>query len=153
MLSVIIPTRTDAYLQKTVDDLAAKAQGEIEILVVTDGYTPRLIPNAKTRVIALPRMGMRMCINWGMAEAVGEYVLKLDEHCMVDSGFDVKLAADCEPDWLVTPRRYRLDPEAWKIIQDGRPPVDYMYIEQKGGYLHGHLWELAPLRAGGSANR
>ena len=36
MLSVVIPSRTDAYLQKTVDDLVEKASGEIEIIVILE---------------------------------------------------------------------------------------------------------------------
>src|SRR3990167_90611 len=72
--------------------------------------------------------GMRAAINAGMSIAKGEYVMKLDEHCLLDEGWDVKLQADCEDDWVVIPRRYRLDAENWKIIEDGRAPVDYMYI-------------------------
>jgi len=39
-LSIIIPSRDDRYLQKTIDDLIEKAVGEIEIIVVLDGYWP-----------------------------------------------------------------------------------------------------------------
>ncbi len=139
--SVIIPSRTETYLQKTTDDLATKAQGEIEIIVVLDGYNAeRLQPNPKTRVFLLDgHPGMRACINFGMEKARGEYIMKADEHIMVAPGFDLALIAGCAPDWLVIPRRYRLDPEAWEVIRDGRPPIDYMYIEQKDGYLHGAL--------------
>lgn len=37
-VSVIIPSRNGMpYTQKTVDDLIAKAEGDIEIIVVLDG--------------------------------------------------------------------------------------------------------------------
>ena len=141
MLSVVIPSRTDAYLQKTVDDLAAKASGEIEIIVILDGYMPtRFTGNARTQIVKTKYRGMRAAINTGMRFARGDYVMKLDEHCMVAPGFDAALIADCEPDWVVVPRRFRLDADAWKVIEDGRPPVDYMYNAVKDGSLRGRIW-------------
>ena len=142
-LSVIIPSRESSYLQKTIDDLLAKAESEIEIIVVLDGYWPKdynwTDPRLKIIHLGAPGIsrGMRAAINSGMAIALGEYVMKTDEHCMFDQGFDVKLAADCQDNWVVIPRRYRLDADSWKIIEDGRPPVDYMVIENREGYLHG----------------
>lgn len=92
--------------------------------------------------------GMRDAINIGMSLARGKYVMKIDEHCMVDQGYDVKLAADCEENWVVIPRRYRLDPDAWSIVEDGRPPIDYMHIDypfqrpnDKTCGLHGGEWK------------
>jgi len=134
MISIVIPSRQPQYLQQTVDDLLGKAQGEIEIIVVFDGYwpDPMLEPNKRVKIIKHGTVhnhkGMRASINAGMAIAEGEYVMKIDEHCMVDKGFDEKLRADCEDNWVVVPRRYRLDAENWSIIKDGRAPVDYMYI-------------------------
>ena len=62
--------------------------------------------------------------------------MKLDAHCAVDEGFDVKLAQDCEYDWTMIPRMYNLDVDTWlpKLIDDKRLAVkkrklhDYMYI-------------------------
>ena len=135
MLSIIIPSRNDEYLQKTIDDLLNKAEGEVEIIVVLDGYwpNPMLVHNDRVSIIHHGTFhdsnGMRHSINTGMAIARGEYVMKIDEHCMVDQGYDTKLIADCEDNWMVVPRRYRLDAENWKIIEDGRPPIDYMVID------------------------
>ena len=39
--------------------------------------------------------------------------MKLDAHCTVDKGFDVKLMADCEYDWTVIPRMYNLHAFSW----------------------------------------
>ena len=146
-LSIIIPSRTETYLQKTIDDLLEKAEEEIQVVVVLDGYWPNKFNWSDPKIVVVhhgtpeKNKGMRASINVGMAVAKGEYVMKLDEHCMVDKGFDVKLKADCKDDWVVIPRRYRLDADNWKVIEDGRPPIDYMYIENKGGYLHGTLWD------------
>src|SRR3990167_8455126 len=147
MLSVVIPSRNDQYLQRTIDDLLAKAEAEIEVIVVLDGYWPNPTLNNDPKIVLLHHgtihnnTGMRGSINSGVDIARGEYIMKIDEHCMVDKGYDLKLMADCEDNWVVIPRRYRLDAENWKVIEDGRPPIDYMYIENKDGYLHGTEWK------------
>ena len=147
MVSIVIPSRSDQFLQQTIDDLLEKAEGEIEIIVVLDGYWPNPILRDDPKVIILHQgmvhdnVGMRGGINAGIDIARGDYIMKIDEHCMVDQGFDTKLKADCEDNWLVIPRRYRLDADKWEIIEDGRPPIDYMYLENKGGYLHGTEWK------------
>ena len=50
--------------------------------------------------------------------------------------------------WVVIPRRGRLDPEKWEAIDDGRPDIDYMFIDypfrdlndvDRG--LHGKEWK------------
>ncbi len=136
LLSVVIPSRSPQYLKKTVQGLLDNAEGEVEVIVVLDGIwpAPDEMPPDDPRVNVIHHgekhnnVGMRGSINAGMAIARGEYVMKLDEHCMLDKGYDVKLAADCQDDWIVVPRRKRLDPDSWTLIEDGRPPVDYMYI-------------------------
>ena len=154
MVSIIIASRVDQYLQKTIDDLLAKAEGEIEIIVALDGYWPNPILKDDPRVVILHQgmvhdnVGMRGGINAGIDIARGEYIMKIDEHCMMDQGFDTKLKADCEDDWVVIPRRYRLDADKGEIIEDGRPPVDYMFLAypyerpfDKTCGLHGDLWK------------
>ncbi len=154
MLSIIIPSRSPQFLQNTVDDLLKKAKGEIEVIIILDGIWPDPLPKDDPRVRIIHQgtvrenPGMRAGINAGMAIARGDYMMKIDEHCMVDEGYDVKLAADCEDNWVVIPRRYRLDPIEWKIIEDGRPPIDYMSLDypyqrprDKTCGLHGAEWK------------
>lgn len=137
-LSVIIPSRIDTYLNPTIKDLMAKAEDEVEVIVVLDGYWPEEFVEDK-RVIYLHQgiffnnRGMRDCINAGMRVATGEYVMKIDEHCMMDQGYDKKLKADCDDNWVVIPRRWRLNADKWILTKDdepkdNRPPIDYMFI-------------------------
>lgn len=130
--SVIIPSRSEEFLQKTVDDLISKATGEIEVIVVLDGYWTTLKDDKRVKIIhhglKHDSYGMRASINLGMLVASGEYVMKCDEHTMWDEGWDEKLKADCQPMDVVVPRRYRLDPDNWVNIEDGRIPIDYMYL-------------------------
>lgn len=146
-VSIIIPDRNgQPYLQKTVDGLLENAGGDIEIIVVSDGTWPDPPLKKHERVNQIyhgthfNNIGMRDTINRGMALSTGEYVMKIDEHCMVDRGFDSTLKADCDENWVVIPRRYRLLGDEWKVEEydyhDGilypqkgaRPPVDYMYL-------------------------
>jgi glycosyltransferase involved in cell wall biosynthesis len=153
-LSVVIPSRSDQYLQKTVDDLLRNAEGEIEVIVSLDGYWPNPILTDDKRVRVIHQgtfhnsYGMRAAINAGMAIAKGEYVMKCDEHTLWEKGFDLKLKADCLEHDVVVPRRYRLDPEKWEIINDGRNPVDHMYLTNpfmrpgdKTNGLRGQEWK------------
>ena len=154
MLSVIIPSRYERWLDKTIPDILSKAEGEIEIIVVLDGYWPNPLPSTDKRVRYLHQgmiqdnHGLRDAVNAGVAISRGEYIMKIDGHCMVDQGFDTKLIADCEDDWVVVPRRHRLDADEWKLVEDGRPPVDYMFLaypyERKWDMtcgLHGDIWK------------
>jgi len=155
LLSIIIPSRSPEYLQKTVNDLLAKAEGEIEIIIVLDGvWADNFDYDCDKRVKIIHHgtvhnsLGMREGINRGMAVAKGEYVMKCDEHVMMDQGYDVKLKADCGEHDVIIPRRKRLDPDKWEIIEDGRPDVDYMSIHfpyqrtnDKTCGLHGGIWK------------
>lgn len=133
LLSVIIPSRTELYLQKTIDDLLIKAEGEIEIIVVLDGYWPTTPVHDDMGVVVLHHgmqhnnFGFRPSINKGISLSNGEYVMKTDQHCVFDQGFDVKLKADCENNWVVIPSRYSLDGPTWTIPGFKKPPDDYWY--------------------------
>lgn len=154
MLSVIIPSRSPEFLQRTIDELLEKAEGEVEVIACLDGIWPDEPIKDHPQVTVFHHgeqhnnIGMRGSINAGMRLAKGDYVMKTDEHTMVDKGFDLKLIADCKDDWVVIPRRKRLDPFEWKLIEDGRPDIDYMYIEypyakplDKTQGLHGAEWK------------
>lgn len=149
MISIIIPSRNEMFLHNTLKDLLSKAEGDIEILAVLDGYWP-----PAQEVINDPRLkylhkgnaeGMRRAINNASSIAKGEYLMKIDGHCMVDQGYDVKLTADCADNWVVIPRRKRLDAENWTLQDVGKPDVDYEFLsfpywkpEEVG--IHGTVW-------------
>lgn len=159
MVSCVIASRVDQYLQQTVDELLNKAEGDIEVIVVLDGYWPSPMLRDDHRVVILHQgtinnnEGMRSAINAGVNIARGEYIFQIDEHCMVSQGYDKRLVSICEDDWVIIPRRKRLDAELWELVNDGRPDVDYMYVEypyvkkREDGYfdktqgLHGAIWK------------
>lgn len=142
MVTIVIPSRNEPYLQKTIQDLILKAKGEIEIIAVLDGYWPQIhefVNDPRVTYIhySTPR-GMRNAINSAVRIAKGKYILKCDAHVMFDTGYDVALQEFCENNWIVVPRRYALDPEKWERTNNPKYPVDYMYLSKD---FHGVVWD------------
>jgi glycosyltransferase involved in cell wall biosynthesis len=137
-LSVIIPSRNEKYLEPTLRNILANARGDIEILVILDGWLPDPpIHMNDDRVIFFPfeeSIGQRQGINYAAKKAKGKYMMKLDAHCAVDEGFDVKLAADCEYDWTVIPRMYNLDINTFKPKYHKRTDYMYMRVREDGQF-------------------
>lgn len=151
-VSVVIPSRNERFLVPTVQDLLAKAAGDLEIVVVLDGYWEHALPSDKRlkQIHFGQARGMRPAINAGIAASTGDYILKCDGHTLWDEGYDVKLAQNYyEDNWIVVPRRYALDPENWCIERrtDNKYPIDYhKLVEPFNRYgdsnpgLHGTEW-------------
>ncbi len=155
LVSVLIPTNQEKFLTQTIKDILAKASGDIEIIVTLDGYWPHdldqkwgqsIVDDERVHYIHFSKSrGMRAGINAAAALAHGEYLMKLDGHCMLDQGFDTKLKADIEDNWIVIPRRKRLDAVNWVIQDVGKPDIDYEYLNWPKANpsevgIHGNIW-------------
>lgn len=146
-VSFLIPSRNEIYLEATIKNILKNCQGDIEIIAVLDGYKPN--PPIKInddRVLFLyyeNPIGQRAAINEAAKIATGNFVCKLDAHCAIDEGFDIKLTANCEHDWTVIPRMRNLDPETFmpRYFDDNETAwrrgkiIDYMYIGLVDGEL------------------
>lgn len=149
MISVIIPSYKDPLLNKTVESLLQGAEGEIEIICVMDGYWQAPVDDPRVKVIHLGQnRGMRRAINAGVAIAKGEYIMRTDEHCMYDQGWDKKLTETFEDNWIVTARRYFLDVVEWKVMDI--PPVDFMKLKIVG---QGENRKFSGVNADGDPNK
>ena len=147
-LTVIIPSRNEIFLNKTIEDLLNKARGDVEIIAVLDGYWPDQLPEDQ-RVIYIhwgKVHGMRSGQDAAAAIASGDYLMKCDAHCMFKEGFDLELIKASRPDWVQIPRRYSLDAENWKKYKYAR---DYLYLtypvnpdsgDWGGEGYHGREW-------------
>lgn len=145
-VSVLIPSRNERFLPQTVRGMLDNARGDVEVIVALDGYDTPLVDDPRLKVIHHPEAeGMRACINDAASLASGDYLLKADAHCLFAEGYDVALVADCEPNWMVIPRRYSLDAEKWERRLD-KSPIDahylsYPYIDPNVDTgLHGVPW-------------
>ena len=89
---------------------------------ITLDYPVRIIKNEK-------RLGLRGNVNKGMSLANGEWLVKLDDHCMLSDGWDEILLASAQKNWIVVPRRYQLDPIRWEIYKEDSTPIDYERLD------------------------
>ncbi len=144
-VSVCIPSRNEPFLQRTVDDVLAKARGDIECVVMLDGVEvpvkedPRVVVLHNAEPVGIGAAMMQMA-----QAAKGKYIMKLDAHCLLAEGYDEVLKADCDYDWLVVPGRYQLKDEKWVR---GYGPIHYLYVTypwlcepQFGCGMHGKKW-------------
>jgi hypothetical protein len=150
LLSVVIPSSEDRWLAQTINDVFDKAAGPVEVIAVLNNYSPtRPLPERPgLTYLHEPRQSMRAALNAARSYVRGEFVAKSDEHCLFSPGFDEVLKADCPDNALIIPRRYSLDPENWKIEENGKGPRDQHYlsspiwsIREKSDYsMHGLEW-------------
>jgi glycosyltransferase involved in cell wall biosynthesis len=117
-LSVLIPSRNEIFLGKTIENILENIQGDTEVITVLDGYTDPVpaIPNdPRVRLITeIISIGQRAATNKAARASEAKFVMKCDAHCAFDKGFDVKIIKDCEPNWTVIPRMYNLHAFDWK---------------------------------------
>jgi glycosyltransferase involved in cell wall biosynthesis len=100
MISIIIPSLNEPYLQKTVEDITKHAETEIEILVGDD---------------AKEKLGQRAIMNKLAKEAKGDYLMKCDAHCSFGQGFDRIMLEDMDDYTILAPYLLPLDGETWKV--------------------------------------
>lgn len=124
MISCIIPSYKDASLNKTIKSILDNAVGEIEVVVVLDGYWCEVYADPRVRVLHLGKnRGMRGAINAGVAMARGDILMRTDEHCSFSKGFDKAVADHLKDDEIMTLTRYELDPIRWKRMDN--PAVNF----------------------------
>ena len=148
-LSVVIPSYADQYLQQTVDSLLQSSElgDALEVIVVLDARWPQipLKSDRRVRIVHLgSNRGMRGAINAGMAIARGEFVGRLDEHCLFGKGYDRILTDECLPNTIISPRRYFLDPVKWEIMKEhGYVDYERLVIQDMGNGIRkfsGQKW-------------
>lgn len=93
-LAVIIPSRNEEFLERTIQDLLEHKKGKTQIIVGLDGkwsYTPiKDHPDVQIYHVS-ESIGQRAMSNQLARLSDATYILKLDAHCALDNGFDVKM--------------------------------------------------------------
>lgn len=93
-LSLLIPSRNEMFLVKTIESALNTIESDTEIIAVLDGkYADPPIPqHPRVNVIYVPEaIGQRAATNLAAKLAKGKYIMKLDAHCNFDKGFDRKM--------------------------------------------------------------
>lgn len=127
-LSILIPARNEQFLARTIEDVLKNLRGDTEVIAVLDGAwaEPPIADHPRVTLIRYPQsIGQRAATNAAarMSEAV--FVMKLDAHCALDEGFDVKLMApyasgELGPDVTSVARMYNLHAFDWRCTRCDR---------------------------------
>ena len=129
-LSILIPARNEMFLSNTVQNILENIRGNTEIIVILDGYWES-VPDAPNVTVFHNEesVGQRSAQNQGARLSRAKYLMKIDAHCVVDEGFDVKMieAMEQNPDATMVPAMYNLHafdwlcPEGHRIYQGPTP--------------------------------
>ncbi len=120
MISIIITALNEPYLLKTIADILDKTPDEIldEIIVVDDCSTdPVIISHSKVRVIRNEtRLGLIRSRNIATHTAISKYIISIDAHCKVGTGWTDEIIAILESDYrtIVIPVTSGLNPDTWE---------------------------------------
>ncbi len=120
-LSILVPSRNEMFISKTVEELQKNMRGNTEIIVALDGEwaNPGLQDAPNLTIIYFPEsIGQREATNQACRLSRAKYVMKLDAHCAVDEGFDVKMMEDMQDDWTMVPLMRNLHAFDW-VCPDG----------------------------------
>lgn len=109
-LSVLIPAKNEPYLERTVADIEAKRRADTEVLWMED-----------------PGIGQRATTTLLAEKAKGEYVMKVDAHCMFADGFDEIMLADIDDKTILAPRMLALHAENWRPRLEVPPSSQYVF--------------------------
>lgn len=122
-LSVIIPARNEIFLNRTIEEVLSKSRADTECIVILDGAWGEALPqHERLTVIYHPySVGQRAAINEGARVSKATYIMKLDAHCTLDEGYDVKLmeaAKELGREVTQVPLQYNLHAFDW-VCPDG----------------------------------
>lgn len=119
-LSVLVPARHEESLQRTIDDVLKNAQGDTEVLVALDNWeNPPEIHVPKGQIITTSA-GQRGATNALAKLSNAKYVMKLDAHCSMSPGFDVRMMEDMEDDVTMIPAVGNMHVYDWVCPQGHR---------------------------------
>jgi hypothetical protein len=115
-LSILVPSRNEMFLSRTIEDILANIEGDTEVLVVADGCwpDPPVADHPRVNMIHFTEsVGQRAATNYAARLSRAKYIMKCDAHCAFDKGFDIKLMKTFEYDWTVILRMYNLHAFDW----------------------------------------
>ena len=92
-LSILIPSRNEMFLAKTIEDILANIEADTEIIAGLDGQwaDPPVPQHERVNLIYVPEaIGQRAGANIACRLSKAKYVMKVDAHCSFDKGFDYR---------------------------------------------------------------
>lgn len=120
-LSIIIPSRNEEFLNRTVEDICKNKRGKTQVIVGLDGLWPHVSLQSHPDVVILfypEPLGQRSITKQCVKLSKAKYIMKCDAHCAFDEGFDVKMMEKMEPDMTMIPVMRNLYAFDW-VCPDG----------------------------------
>ena len=120
-LSILIPSRNEMFLKKTIDDILQHKEGKTEVIAILDGEAPvEPIPDHQDVKLIFHHesVGQRAATNNAAKISNAKYLMKCDAHCAFDQGFDVKMMSEMNDDWTMAPMMKNLHAFDW-VCPDG----------------------------------
>ena len=93
-LAILIPSRNEEFLSKTIQDLVDNTSEQTEILIGLDGKwaDPGVIDHPRVTIVYYPEsIGQRAMTRRLARITNAKYIAKTDAHCAFDKDFDVKM--------------------------------------------------------------
>lgn len=121
-LSILIPSRNELFLSRTIQDILERREADTEIIAVLDGAwaEPPIPQHERVNVIYVPEsIGQRASCNMAAKLASGKYLMKVDAHCAFDQGFDRIMLQDMQDDATMVPIMRNLWAFDWKCYHCG----------------------------------
>lgn len=117
-LSILIPSRNEMFLAKTVENILENIEGDTEVIAVLDGAwaDPAIPQNERVTVVYNNQsIGQRAATNQAAKLSKAKYLMKVDAHCAFDKGFDVKMleAIKGHDNWTMVPIMKNLHAFDW----------------------------------------
>lgn len=115
-LSVLIPGRNEMFMALTVESILKNIRGNTEIIVGLDGgwANPPIKDDPRVTIYyANESIGQRAMTNQLCRLSKAKYVMKIDAHCTVDEGFDVKMMSEMKDNYTMIPTMYNLHAFDW----------------------------------------
>lgn len=154
-ISILIPSRNEAFLTHTIKDILKNIRGKTEIIVGLDGQwaTPGVEDHPNVKLLYYPEsIGQRAMTNQLCRLSTAKYIIKTDAHCAFDEGFDIKLleAIKGHDDWTIVPTMRNLHVFDWvcKNCGDrryqGMTPTDCPKCSNKIDFKKDIVWIPKP---------
>lgn len=121
-LSIIIPSRSEIFLAKTIEDILKHKEGNTEIIIGLDGEwaDPVVKDHEDVSIYHTSKsIGQRAITNQCVRLSKAKWIMKLDAHCSVDQGFDRILMEDMKDNWTMVPAMRNLWAFDWKCMKCG----------------------------------
>lgn len=115
-LSVVIPARNEMFVDRTVADLIRNKRGNTEVIVGLDGEwaNPPIKDHKDVTIYHVGEsIGQRAMTNQLVRLSRAKYVMKIDGHCTVDEGYDVKMMSEMKDNYTMIPIMYNLHAFDW----------------------------------------